>query len=406
VTDSTAAAAASAAPETWTNWSGGIVTTPRRIVRPRSLDELAAAVAESQRRGETVRVAGSGHSFVPLCDASGGTLISLEHLAGVVAVDRAAREATVWAGSRIFELGEPLRAAGLAMTTMGDIDRQAIAGAIATGTHGTGYTVQSISNQAIGMRLVGAAGEIRDLTLDRDADAMRAAGVSLGALGVLAQVRLRLVPAFKLHEHTWFEAPDECMARLDERIHATRHFEFFWMPGRDACFMKTLQPTEREPDPMPEVKGERIDWSDRVFPSERNVKFDEIEFSMPADHGPSCFAELRALLLGPYRGIVEWPLEYRTVAADELWLSPASGRQTVSISAHQGVGLPRDDFFRDVEAIFRAHDARPHWGKMHSHDAAELRRLYPHWDEFQRVRRAMDPDGVFENGHLRRIFGE
>jgi FAD/FMN-containing dehydrogenase len=390
--------------ETWTNWAGAISSVPRRIVRPRSEDELATAVAESTDCGETVRVAGSGHSFVPLCVADGGTLISLENLSGVISADGEARQAVVWAGSRIFELGEPLRAAGLAMTTMGDIDRQAIAGAIATGTHGTGYTVQSIPNQVVGMRIVTAGGGVRDLDLARDGDAMRAARVSLGALGVVSQVRLGLVPAFRLHEHTWFEAPDECMARLEERIHATRHFEFFWMPVKDACFMKTLQPTEKEVDPMPDRKGERIDWSDRVFPSERNVKFNEIEFSMAAEEGPACFAELRALLLGAYRGVVEWPLEYRTVAADDIYLSPAYGRRTVSISAHQGAELPHEAFFREVEAIFRAHGARPHWGKWHTHRAAGLRALYPRWDDFQRVRSEMDPRGVFMNGYLRGLF--
>ena len=396
--------AAAGAPASWTNWSGHISSTPRRIVRPSSEDELAAAVAESTRRGECVRVAGSGHSFVPLCDASGGTLISLESLAGVVSADAAAGEAVVWAGSRIFELGEPLRAAGLAMNTMGDIDRQAIAGAIATGTHGTGFDVQSISNQVAGLRLVAAGGTVREL---REGDeALNAARVSLGALGVASQVRLRLVPAFRLHEHTWFEAPDECMTRLEERIHATRHFEFFWMPVKDTCFMKTLQPTERECDPMPERKGERIDWSDRVFPSERNVKFCEIEFSMPAEHGPACFAALRALLLGPYRGVVEWPLEYRTVAPDDIWLSPAYGRRTVSISAHQAAELPHEPFFREVEAIFRAHEARPHWGKWHTHRAAELGGLYPRWGDFQRVRQQMDPTGVFLNAYARGLLVE
>ena len=235
---------------------------------------------------------------------------------------------------------------------------------------------------------------------------MRAARVSLGALGVVSQVRLRLVPAFRLHERTWFEPPDQCMARLEERIHATRHFEFFWMPVKDACFMKTLDPTEREVDPMPDRKGERIDWSDRVFPSERNVKFIEIEFSMAAEHGPACFAELRALMLGRYQGEVEWPLEYRTVAPDDVYLSPAHGRQTVSISAHQGAELPHQPFFRDVEAIFRAHGARPHWGKWHSHEAGELRALYPRWEDFQRVRREMDSGGVFRNEYLRRLFGD
>ena len=397
--------AAASAPASWTNWSGHISSSPRRIVRPSSEDELCAAVAESTRRRESVRVAGSGHSFVPLCDASGGTLISLENLAGVVSTDAAAGEAVVWAGSRIFELGEPLRTAGLAMNTMGDIDRQAIAGAIATGTHGTGFAVQSIPNQVAGLRLVTAGGAVRELRGGGDeGGALNAARVSLGALGVVSQVRLRLVPAFRLHEHTWFEAPDECMARLEERIHATRHFEFFWMPAKDSCFMKTLHPTECECDPMPDRKGERIDWSDRVFPSERNVKFNEIEFSMPAEHGPACFAALRALLLGPYRGIVEWPLEYRTVAPDDIWLSPAYGRRTVSISAHQGAELPHEPFFREVEAIFRAHEARPHWGKWHTHQASDLQPLYPRWDDFQRVRRAFDPNEVFLNAYARRLL--
>jgi FAD/FMN-containing dehydrogenase len=392
--------------ETWTNWSGSVTSRVRRIITPSSEDELAAAVAESAHRGETVRVAGSGHSFVPLCAADAGTLVSLENLRGVIEADAAAGEATVWAGSRICELGEPLRAAGLAMTTMGDIDRQAIAGAIATGTHGTGYRVQSIPNQVVGVTLVTASGEVRSLLLDGDAAAMRAARVSLGALGVATRLRLRLAPAFRLHERTWIEGTDECLRRLDERIHATRHFEFFWMPAKDACFMKALDPTEREPDAPPDREGvrERVDWSDRVFPSERNVKFNEIEFSMAEAHGPACFHELRALILGPYRGSVEWPLEYRTVAPDDIYLSPAHGRQTVSISAHQGAELPHRDFFREVEAIFRAHGARPHWGKMHTHRAAELRALYPSWEDFERVRRAMDPGGLFLNEHLRGLF--
>jgi FAD/FMN-containing dehydrogenase len=294
------------------------------------------------------------------------------------------------------------------MTTMGDIDRQAIAGAIATGTHGTGFGIQSIPNQVVGLRVIGSGGERRELRLNvgADGDAMRAARVSLGALGVLSQVRLRLVPAFRLHERTWFEPPDECMARLEERIHATRHFEFFWMPVKDACFMKTLDPTTRDVDPMPDKKGERIDWSDRVFPSERNIKFIEIEFSMAAEHGPACFGELRRLMLGRYKGEVDWPLEYRTVAPDDAYLSPAHGRQTVSISAHQGIELPHQPFFRDVEAIFRAHGARPHWGKWHSHEADQLRALYPRWEDFQRVRREMDSGGVFSNEYLRGLFGD
>ena len=167
--------------------------------------------------------------------------------------------------------------------------------------------------------------------------------------------------------------------------------------------MKSLNPTEAEPDDLPGVEGERIDHSDRIFPSVRSIKFNEIEFAVPESRGPDCFRELRALMRGKHKDI-RWPLEYRTVAADDITISTNYRRDTVAISAHQSNLLDQREFFADVEAVFRNHEGRPHWGKLHTHTAKELSELYPMWDTFQEVRERLDPRGLFMNDFLRRIF--
>ena len=349
-----------------------------------------------------MRVAGTGHSFVPLC-ASDGLLLSLDGLQGVVTADRAAGLATVWAGSKIWQLGPLLRAQGLAMANMGDIDRQAIAGAVSTGTHGTGRALGSISTQVAGLRLVTGQGELLDLAATREPELLDCARVALGAFGVLTQVTLRVLPAYRLHERKWEEPFDDCMALIDAHVAATRHFEFFWRPRTDRCEMKALHPTEAAPESVEGREGERIGWSDEIFPSERNVKFNETEFALPAAAGPACIREIRALMQARH-GDVQWPLEYRTLAADEIPLSPAQGRATVTISVHEAAERPYQPFFADVEAVFRNHRGRPHWGKHHTHHAPELRALYPQWERFGKARRAVDPGGRFLNDYLRGVL--
>jgi FAD/FMN-containing dehydrogenase len=374
------------------------------IAAPTTEAEVCALVARAARDGHTVRVAGTGHSYVPLC-ASDGLLLSLDGLQGIVATDPVAGLATVWAGSKIWQLGPLLRARGLAMANMGDIDRQAIAGAVSTGTHGTGRGLGSISTQVAGLRLVTAEGQLLDLTAASDPELLDCARVALGAFGVLTQITLRVLPAYRLRERKWEEPFDDCMARLDAHVAATRHFEYFWRPGTDRCEMKALHPTEAAPESVAGREGERIGWSDEVFPSERNNKFNETEFALPAAAGPDCIREIRALMQTRHQE-VQWPLEYRTLAADEIPLSPAQGRATVTISVHEAADRPYQRFFTDVEAVFRNHRGRPHWGKHHTHRAAELRALYPQWERFQTLRRRVDPRGRFLNDYLRRLLDD
>jgi FAD/FMN-containing dehydrogenase len=388
----------------WSSWSGRVRCRPSAIARPADEAELIELLG---RASPPLRPVGSGHSFSGLC-ATGGTLVSLERLQGLVHVDRERRRAVVWGGTELHRLGPLLRAEGLAMENLGDIDRQTLAGAIATGTHGTGRGLGNLSTQVVGARLVTAAGEVVDIA--EGDPRLPAARVSLGALGVVTRIELRVLPAYRLHERrVLVEDPEECLASFDALAAAHRHVEFFWGPRRDRCQLKILDPTEEAAgldtlDPRG-LEGERVEWSDRVLPSVREERFHEIELAVPAERGPELFREARACLRERHPEVA-WPLEYRTVAADDAWLSPAHGRDTVTLSAHQGADLPYRDFFADVEALGRNHGARPHWGKVHGWTAAELPASYPRWHDFAALRAALDPEGRLLNGHLRRVLGE
>ncbi|MFM8409346.1 MAG: D-arabinono-1,4-lactone oxidase, partial [Alphaproteobacteria bacterium] len=237
-----------------------------------------------------------------------------------------------------------------------------------------------------------------------DAERLDAARVSLGLFGVAIAYELQLVPAYRLHERTWRGGVDEAMAGLAENVAAHRHYEFFWWPGRDLVEHKSLDPTDL-PAGAEVGRRERVDWSHRVFPSVRDLRFEEMEYAVPADAGPACFLAVRERMRERHAG-VEWPVEVRTLAADRTWIGPASGRATVTISLHQGAELPCEEFFRDCEPIFLAHGGRPHWGKRHFRDGAWARAAYPAWDRFAGLRRRLDPRGLFLSPPLRSLFDE
>ncbi len=384
----------------WSNWSGGVRCEPREVLRPRDEDGIVRAVRRAAETGAVLRTTGSGHSFSPVV-ATDGVLVSLEEWTGVESVDAAARRATIRAGTRLSALGEPLRAHGLALANQGDVDVQSLGGAIGTGTHGTGPTLGSLSTQAVAVRLATADGRVRTWG-DDDGDRLDAARVSLGLFGVAIAYTLQLVPAYRLHERTWRGGVEDAMARLDENVAAHRHYEFFWWPSRDLVEHKSLDPTEL-PVGADVGRHQRVDWSDRVFPSVRDLRFEEMEYAVPVEAGPACFLEVRERMRSRH-GHVEWPVEFRTLAADRSWIGPAGGRATVTISLHQGADLPCEDFFRDCEPIFLAHGGRPHWGKRHFRDGAWAQAAYPSWERFAALRRELDPHGAFLSKPLRPLF--
>ena len=388
----------------WSNWSGTTRCRPQRQASPSSEADIVQSVRAAAAQGLGVRVAGSGHSHPPLV-ASQGVLLHLGGWAGIESCDPVAREAWVRAGSVIHDLGEPLRERGLAMENLGDVDVQALAGAIGTGTHGTGRRLGNLCTQVLGLRLVTASGECLECSASQAPELFEAARLSLGAIGVTSAVHLRLLPSYRLHEKIWREDVEEVLAGIDVRTAQHRHFEFFWLPQRDQAECKSLDPTDAEPDPLPDLRYERIDHSDRVLPSVREPKFVEMEYAVPAAQGPAAFLELRAMMRRRHPRVF-WPVEYRSLAADEIWLSPAYRRETVTLSVHQGEGLPFRELFADAEAVFRNHQGRPHWGKWHHCSAEALRDLYPRWEDFHSVRRDFDPAGRFLNAYLKELFGE
>ncbi len=386
----------------WQNWAGNVDCVPQHIVRPEHESEIVEWLAQAADDDLGVRVAGSGHSFMPLV-ATDGILFDLSSLSGIARFEHDANRAWVRAGTTLHALGELLHPAGLALQNLGDIDVQALGGALGTGTHGTGSTLPNLSARVSGLRILRADGQLVVLREDTDPDGLRAARVSLGALGVVTAARIDLVPAYRLHERVERLPMDALLTELDERVAASRHFEFFWYPGRDFAEAKHLQPTEASENDLPDVKYERIGWSHRILPSVRDDRFLEMEYSVPAAAGPDCFREIRARI-GSHHPDLQWPVEYRTLHSDEAWLSTAHARETVTISIHQGQGLPHEALFADAEAIFAEHGGRPHWGKMHTQNAQSLGALYPRFEAFQSLRREWDPDGRFMNPALRRLF--
>jgi FAD/FMN-containing dehydrogenase len=391
---------------TWTNWSGSVTCAPRRIELPEREDAIQEMVRWAAAADAAVRVAGTGHSFVPIV-ATDGVLLSLDRWTGVestaVAEDGRPATATVRAGTKLHALGEELLALGLAMENLGDVDVQALAGAVSTATHGTGPRYGNISTQVAGLRLVTAAGDVLAIDERGDRDLYLAARVSLGMLGVISAVTLRLRPAFRLHERVWVMPMAACFEEMDALIATNERFEFFWSPVEDTAECKTLNQTGAEPEAVAGREGERVGWSNRILPSVRERKFNEMEYSLPAEQGPDCLRAVQRRMRERHPAAT-WRVQYRTVAADDAFLSPNHGRATVAISIHHAAHLAYDDYFFDIEPIFRAHGGRPHWGKVHSLGAADLRALYPRYDDFRAVRDRLDPAGRFLNPWLRRLF--
>lgn len=406
---------------TWSNWAGNVMAEPRRVVRPGSVGEVQAVVREAASRGEGVRVAGAGHSFSPLC-ATDGTLVNLSGLNGIEEVDPETGDVTVLAGTHVWELGEPLLAVGRALANQGDIDRQALAGAVSTGTHGTGRKHGSFASAVRALELVTADGEVRWVGAGRcgvegggDEELLRAAALSLGMLGVVTRVRLATAPAYKLREQTMPLSFEACLEGFPAIEAARRNAEFWWLPGHDLCVLKSFVETDDEPFSIetPEyppgtleryLKPDHVDWGWRIYPSARTYRFVELEYTLPLAAGPDALRAIRELVLSTYPEMT-WAVEYRTMAGEDPLLSPTAGVDSVTISVHQAAELPYEAYFRDVEAICLAAGGRPHWGKLHWLDRAAVDRAYPGVEAFRSVRRELDPGGVFLNGHLGALFG-
>lgn len=426
----------------WRNWSGSVMCAPREVVTPRSVGELARLVGDYGRARRSARIVGSGHSFTPLVQTD-DVLISMEGLQGITATDEARGTVTVLGGTQLKRLGDALLKQGLAQENLGDIDVQTITGAISTGTHGTGVHFGTLATQVAGLTLVTAAGETLELSAERDPDVFHAAQVSLGALGVIASVTLRVVPAKRVRYQTRRERLQSCLDHLERYKQENSHFEFFWLPYTPWTQAKFTNETDAQPtggnawsefnrivlengvfwlisegarlapgfsraaskiSAMGIAPTSAVDYSHRIFATPRAVRFQEMEYNLPAEHFTAALREIEACV-NQRRFNVHFPIECRFVRGDDIWLSPAYQRDSAYIAVHMYKGMPYQDYFRAMEDIFLRYEGRPHWGKMHTLDAAALAARYPRWDDFRRIRADLDPHGLFLNEYLRTLLG-
>ncbi len=430
-------------PAEWRNWAGDQRCRPAAVRYPASIDQLAEAIATGASQGRRVRVAGAGHSFSEnvLTD---GLMLKLDRMGEVIDVDRSSGLVRVQGGITIHALSRKLDLHGLAMENLGDIDIQTIAGAISTATHGTGASLGNISSQVSELKLVLADGSTLVCSPERDPDVFRAARVGLGALGVIAEVTLRCVPAFTL---LGIDAPaplEETLERFEELALGNDHFEFFVFPHARTALTRTNNRVERPPRPrgkaaaylndvlltnhafelfcragrrvprlIPRLnrivtalagRSERVESSAAIFASPRLVRFTEMEYALPREHTPHAVRAVMSMI--EQRGFaVPFPIEVRTVAPDDALLSTAAGRDSGFVAVHMYRGMEWEPYFRAVESIMDELGGRPHWGKRHFQTAATLRPRYPEWDRFQDIRARLDPESRFANQWTDRVLG-
>lgn len=427
----------------WSNWAGQQHCSPATIARPRHETDLARDLVDAVAAGQVIRAVGSGHSFTDAC-VTDGCQVDLSLMDKVIDVDRSSGLVRVQAGIPLHRLTAALHAHGLALENQGDIDRQTISGATATATHGTGLRFRNLSSGIVGARIALADGTIRELSLPGDADLLRAVRVSVGALGVITELTLQTVPAFRLRKVEEPRPLDELLDGYLELAAAHDHFECYLFPYADVGLSMASERTDAAPAPLPAwrrwvvddlitnrglelfsragrrfpsrapqisramvrllSRDVRIDHSHRVYASERRVRFTEMEYAIPrAQVSEAVRAVLR--MIEERRIAVTFPIEVRTTAADDAYLSTAAGRDTAYVAVHQFVGMPYEPYFREVEAIMDTFDGRPHWGKRHFQTAETLAPRYPDWAAFQAARAELDPAGAFTNDYVRRTLG-
>jgi L-gulono-1,4-lactone dehydrogenase len=429
--------------KTWKNWAGNQIAHPLRMSSPRSVEEVSGAVVSALSQQHTVKCVGSGHSFTAAA-VTEGHLLSLENLTGIISIDHSRHLVKVKAGTMLSVLNELLHVEGLALPNLGDIAYQTVAGSISTSTHGTGVTLTGLAGQVRGFTLVNGEGDVLECSDEQNADIFDLGRVSVGALGVITDYTLQAVPAFRLHAIEKVLPLDVVLERIDEFVDTNDHFEFFWLPHTPWALTKRNNRTEEPLQPLPKVRGwiektfmenvafgalchlgklrptliprlatalpssgtrEYINDSFKIFASPRIVRFYEMETAIPRASVVPALKEIRAMI--DARGyLLNFPVEVRFTAADDVPLSTAYERESAYIAVHVFKGMEYQPYFKDVEAILKNYGARPHWGKLHFHTASDLSQQYRRFDEFLALRNRLDPQRVFANAYLTQVFGK
>jgi FAD-linked oxidoreductase len=418
----------------WRNWSGSVVSHPKGRLSPSSEEQLAAYLSSSTG---PLRPVGAGHSFAPLVPTD-GHIVVIDQLTGLLSHDSEKLTATFAAGTRLADMGPVLSSVGQGMLNLPDIDRQTLAGATATATHGTGIEFKSLSGYITHLRLITPSGNILDLDANTSPDLFDAARVSVGSLGIVSQITLQNRKAYRLKQRSWIEKTEDVLSAFDEHAANHRHFEILPLTHSDYSIVLAtdetqeainnppasaeeeaafgaamvgwmqLPPGERRPhiNGLAEMiqPSERVDESYKILSNVRANRFNEMEYSIPLAAGAECLREILRTIAEKKVDVV-FPLEYRYVSRDDTMLSMSSGHEDhVAVSVHRVASQDYRPYFDIIEPIFWKYGGRPHWGKIHTLGADQLTELYPDFRRFQAIREKLDPTNRMLNNHLSKLF--
>lgn len=422
----------------WTNWGQTATREDASFYMPRSIEEVQEVIVRASNQHKTIRTVGAGHSFSPVALPDSYAL-ELSHMSGLIDLDEQLQQATFWAGTRLYEVGPLLAGAHLALENMGDIDVQTIAGAISTGTHGTGIQLGSISNQIVRWGIVDGNGQYREITRDQvESESMH---ISLGLMGVITDVTIQAVPLYGLAYESTKVTTDTLLSTFQQTVQTNRHAEWFYFPGQLAVQQKIMnkiavEGVEAKPlsrmdlflennvlqyasslcKAMPQMTklvskwsakavptGQREDVSYRLFATPRKVKFVECEYAIPIEQFEACFEELHnTLSRHPYA--VHFPIEIRTQKGERGFLSPTQGRDCVFIAFHMYLGMRYEPYFRYVHYVATKYGGRAHFGKMNRYDEGEFKKQYAHHNIFLSHLEDFDPQRLFQTDFFKQML--
>ena len=426
----------------WKNWAGNQQSKPFRIERPASESEVVEIIRQAVLNKQRVKVVGSGHSFTGIA-VPDEVMIDLTRLNQVRSVDHSGGLITVQAGIVLSDLNAQLELHQLSMPNLGDVTYQTLAGALSTSTHGTGLQRTGLAAQIRAFKMVSASGVVLVCSPLENAEIFHCGRVSLGALGVITEVTLNVVPAFNLRAVEQPMRISDVLDNYSQIIEENDFFEFYWVPhtkwaltkannvssdasdspGRFAtwynkmflenyafgvlCRIGRLFPTliPKLATILPSSgRVEYVNVSHRIFSSKRLVKFYEMEYSISLDSLVPALREVMSMV--DDRGFrISFPVEVRCTGSDDIPFSTSTGRRSAYIAVHMFKGSEYGEYFSAVEAILRKYEGRPHWGKIHNLNANDISSLYPEYQRFIEVRNQLDPEGVFTNDYLRRVLG-
>ncbi|MFF2878681.1 D-arabinono-1,4-lactone oxidase [Gottfriedia sp. NPDC057991] len=424
----------------WKNWSGSVKFIPNQVLYPSSIEEVVSLVKRANTEKKKIRVVGSSHSFTPLISTN-DYLMSLDNLNGVISINKEEQIAEVWAGTKLEQLGNELYESGYSQENLGDINVQSIAGAFLTGTHGTGVEHGILSTQIEEMTVVLPSGDLLDCSKTKNTDIYRALGVSLGLLGIVVKFKIRIKPANTYRYESKKVMIDEVYSNLLNLKKENEHFEFYLFPYSENVQMKLMNETRtkkhsfkfekwkvatienkafwllsefsrnfpKSSSQISKISGSSVPNSRMVGPSHelfattRNVKFNEMEYSIPAQYMNDATLEIQEEIKNK-RFNVHFPIECRFVKSDNFLISPASMRDSAYIAIHMYKGMPHQEYFNRIEEILQSYNGRPHWGKMHSMNIEKLNHSYPSLSNFLTIRSLLDQNNIFVNAYLAKLF--